>query len=130
MELVEKGNLAGTWDADRLARVISNLVGNAVKHGTPGTPVTVELDGTRADVVRLRVANAGTIPAALIPTLFEPFKRTRPAKTGERGLGLGLFIAREIVVAHGGDIVLPATRGDMTVFEAWLPRHAHVGASK
>jgi signal transduction histidine kinase len=126
IELVEKGNLLGTWDADRLGRVVSNLVGNAVKHGTPDMPVVVELDGTQADVARIRVTSSGSIPAESIPVLFEPFKRTNPAKTGERGLGLGLFIAREIAVAHGGDVVLLATEGDVTTFEVYLPRHGRV----
>lgn len=97
IQFIELGDLSGTWDADRLARVVSNLAGNAVKHGTQGKSITVELDGTDRAIVRLRVSNAGAIAAASIPTLFDPFKRTAPAKTGEKGLGLGLFIAREIV---------------------------------
>jgi signal transduction histidine kinase len=124
IELVESGGLSGTWDPDRLARVVSNLVGNAVKHGTQGKSITVELDGTDPAVVRLRVSNAGAISADCIPTLFEPFKRTAPARTGERGLGLGLFIAREIVQAHGGDIAVRTHGGETTVFEVTLPREA------
>jgi two-component system, sensor histidine kinase and response regulator len=124
IQLVESGDMSGTWDADRLARVVSNLAGNAVKHGTEGTRITVEIEGTDQAVVRLRISNAGAIPAESIPTLFEPFKRTAPARTGERGLGLGLFIAREIVRAHDGDITLHTADGDTTVFEVTLPREA------
>jgi signal transduction histidine kinase len=95
-----------------------------VKHGTQGKPVSLELEGTHAASVRLRVTNSGTIPAEMIPTLFEPFKRTAPARTGEKGLGLGLFIGREIVQAHGGTIDVRTGDEDKTVFEVSLPRHA------
>jgi signal transduction histidine kinase len=130
IQLVESGDASGTWDPDRLARVVSNLAGNAVKHGIQGESVTVELDGTDRAVVRLRVSNPGTIPAASVPTLFEPFKRTAPAKTGERGLGLGLFIAREIVQAHGGDIAVRTPDGEATVFEVTLPREMTTAKSE
>ncbi|MFW5878798.1 MAG: sensor histidine kinase, partial [Myxococcota bacterium] len=82
IELIKRGHMAGTWDAGRLGRVVSNLLGNAVKHGTKDMPVRVDLDGTEADRVRIRVTNSGRIPAELVPTLFDPFKRVRPAKTG------------------------------------------------
>ena len=62
LELKELGNLSGRWDADRLAQVVTNLVGNAVKHGIGGTPIVIEVDGTDASVVRLAVRNAGRIP--------------------------------------------------------------------
>ena len=121
IDLVESGDVSGIWDPDRLAAVVSNLAANAVKHGTEHTSMTVELDGTERAVVRLRVTNAGTIPVESIPTLFEPFKRTAPAKSGEKGLGLGLFIARAIVHAHEGEIAV-RTVGEATVFEVTLPR--------
>jgi signal transduction histidine kinase len=119
--LVEWGDVSGIWDPDRLAAVVSNLAGNAVKHGSEHTSITVELDGTDAAVVLLRVTNVGAIPAESIPTLFEPFKRTAPARSGEKGLGLGLFIARAIVHAHGGKIDVRSA-GEATVFEVTLPR--------
>jgi signal transduction histidine kinase len=124
IELTTKGDLSGTWDVDQLGRVVSNLAGNAVKHGTQGEPVSLELEGTHAASVRLRVTNSGAIPPDMIPTLFEPFKRTAPARTGEKGLGLGLFIGREIVQAHGGTIDVHTGGDDRTVFEVSLPRHA------
>jgi signal transduction histidine kinase len=58
-----------------------------------------------------------------VATLFEPFRRPAPSKAGEKGLGLGLFIAREIVRAHGGDLIARIVEG-MTVFQATLPREA------
>ena len=117
------GRLGGHWDADRLGQVVSNLVGNAVQHGTSGGAIHVELDGTRSELVRLRVANLGAISEEAMPTLFDPFKRTTSTRGGERGLGLGLFIAREIVLAHGGDVAVRTT-DNSTTFEATLPRQA------
>ena len=105
--LQDAGDLSGTWDADRLAQVVSNLVGNAVQHGAKGKPITVDVDGTDESTVRLRVQNVGAVPSEVLPTLFEPFKRMAAHATsaaGRTGLGLGLFIAREIAQAHGGDV--------------------------
>lgn len=118
------GNLAGTFDPDRLAQVVSNLAGNAVRHGTPGKPVTVESDGTEGGVVRLRVSNHGAIPSEAISALFEPFKHPAQTRSAEEGLGLGLYIAREIVRAHGGDIGVRVTQAGVTIFEASIPREA------
>lgn len=123
INLASAGTLSGHWDPDRLGQVVSNLVGNAVQHGTVGSPITVELDGTATAQLVLRVENFGVIPVEAIPNLFEPFKRRAPAQGNERGLGLGLFIAREIVRAHGGELAV-RTSETTTVFEAFLPREA------
>ncbi len=121
-ELSVSGNLMGNWDPDRLAQVVSNIVGNAVQHGAPGNPIRVELDGTEAGVVRLRCRNSGAIAAEALPSLFEPFTRSPRMRTGQKGLGLGLFIAREIARAHGGDIAVQSDGA--TTFEITLPREA------
>ncbi len=123
----EAGDLAGSWDPDRLAQVVSNLVGNAVQHGIPGSAIAIELDGADATLVRLRVQNAGSIPENAVPTLFEAFKRaalSAAARTGKAGLGLGLFIAREIVHAHGGTLYVHSSDADGTTFEVTLPRQS------
>jgi signal transduction histidine kinase len=119
----ESGDLAGVWDPDRLAQVVSNLAGNAVQHGTKGEPVTVELDGHETSTVRLRVHNLGGVRPEAKSRLFEPFRTADPADPGSggTGLGLGLFIARAIVRAHGGDITM-RSEGDGTTFEVTLPR--------
>ncbi len=119
------GDLSGVWDADRLGQVVTNLVANAVEHGAKTGPVEIEADGADASTVRLRVENPGTIPAEVLPTLFEAFKEAAARKAGEKkaGLGLGLFIAREIVGAHGGEIRAHSSEG-RTVFEVTLPREA------
>jgi signal transduction histidine kinase len=123
--LVEmSGDLQGEWDPDRLAQVASNLVGNAMDHGTPDGPVTVTARG-EAWVVRLTVHNGGpAIPAVLKNVLFDPFRRGHDAGETSRtsGLGLGLYITREIVVGHGGTIDVVSTDTEGSTFRVVLPR--------
>lgn len=126
--LEDVGNLSGTWDADRVAQVVSNLVGNAVQHGAKGKPISVDVDGTEESTVRLRVHNFGSVPRETLPTLFEPFKRMAAQTTSgarKAGLGLGLFIAREIARAHGGDVSVRSS-DERTTFEVTLPRNARL----
>lgn len=114
------GNLRGHWDGDRLEQALSNLIGNAVEHGQPGTPVDIALDGNDAERIRLCIMNVGTIPDDLVPTLFEPFRDGRYRGRGD-GLGLGLYIVRQIVDAHRGDVAARC-EGGRTLFELTLPR--------
>jgi len=118
------GDLEGEWDPDRLAQVASNLVGNAMDHGALDGPVTVTAQG-EAGVVRLAVHNAGpAIPAVLQSVLFDPFRRGQDAGETSRssGLGLGLYITREIVVGHGGTIDVVSTDAEGSTFRVVLPR--------
>ena len=124
------GMLTGAWDNDRLAQVLSNLLGNAIEHGAAGAPVTVRLDGTEQPVVRISVRNAGVIPADMLPSIFDPFRRaaqsTRARKS--QGLGLGLYIVQQIVHAHGGRIEAQSTESAGTVMSVELPRSPHPNA--
>ena len=115
VRLEERGRLWGTWDRDRLAQLLSNLAGNACQHGDD--PIVIGLDGGHPDMVRITVDNRGTIPEELVPDLFEPGSRS--GRTG--GLGLGLFIAQQIALAHGGTIQLASAR-DLTRFVVEIPR--------
>ncbi len=118
------GDETGSWDADRLAQVISNLVGNALQHGAPGSPIVVEsrIVGDHATLV---VSNDGPgIPAHELATLFEPYRRGTTAGTGHGSMGLGLYIAREVISAHGGTIEVDSKPHDTTRFTVRLPRHA------
>jgi PAS domain S-box-containing protein len=121
------GDQGGTWDPDRLLQIISNLVANASQHGRPGSAVTVRLDGRQPDTLVLEVHNPGTIPEALQPTLFDPFRGTRHRRDHSRGLGLGLFIVRELVRAHGGTVEVSSSEPDGTTFTIRLPRRAAAG---
>jgi signal transduction histidine kinase len=107
-------------DPSRLGQVVSNLLSNALQHGAPGSAVRLEITGSAGEV-SVSVHNAGTpIPEESLPHVFEPFRRA-----GEQGgLGLGLFIVREIVRAHGGSIEVRSDARDGTTFRAVLPRAA------
>lgn len=119
--LRRSGDLHGSWDGARLGQMLANLLGNAMHHGTPGQPVELELDGSAAGVVVLRVANGGEIPPALLPRLFEPFRGRQGSHGEHQGLGLGLFIVHQIVQAHGGRIDTVSGDG-RTCFTVELPR--------
>lgn len=115
------GNVTGEWDADRLAQVVSNLIGNAIQHGGKG-PVALNISDV-GESVRFSVHNQGKpIPLAAQPTIFEPL--ARGASDAPQSIGLGLFIARAIVVAHGGDIRVTSTASSGTTFEVALPKRA------
>ena len=116
--------LTGTWDRDRLEQVFSNLVGNAIMHGDPSQPVTIRAH-VEDDWVEVQVHNHGqAIPPELQSKLFDPFRRgerdSRTSKTA--GLGLGLYISREIVRQHGGDIDCRSEVLDGTTFRVRLPQ--------
>jgi signal transduction histidine kinase/HAMP domain-containing protein len=116
------GEAHGAWDADRMAQVITNLVGNAVQHSPSGTPVRVGSRGLDG-MVLLEVHNEGPpIPADLLPTLFEPFRRGKGAGGALGSVGLGLFISRRLVEAHEGTIEVTSREGEGTTFTVRLPR--------
>jgi len=123
LELVLEPDLTGSWDPDRLAQVLSNLVGNAYQHGTPNGVVRVTLQATNDGKAYLSVENGGEIAQELLPVLFDPFRGTKERSDGSSGLGLGLFITQSIVRAHGGDIGVCSDAG-RTRFEVRLPRTA------
>jgi PAS domain S-box-containing protein len=124
IELSISGNLRGEWDPGRLAQLFTNLVANALTHGERGSPVWIAVTGDNDDVV-LSVRNRGeTISPAVAERLFEPFKPGDDSEGGpRRGLGLGLFIVREIARAHGGTVGVQSGEGHV-MFTATLPRSA------
>lgn len=120
LRLSLSGNLRGHWDGDRLEQALSNLIGNAVEHGQPDTPVEIILDGNGAERIAVRITNVGVIPDDVVPTLFTPFRDGRYRGRGD-GLGLGLYIVKQIVDAHGGEVEARCEDG-RTFFELVLPR--------
>jgi signal transduction histidine kinase len=122
VEAPEGRDLSGAWDPDRLEQMASNLISNAVDHGEPGTPVRVAL-GTTDGEVTLAVRNAGaSLPPEVLAHLFEPFSRPPDDRSRKSsGLGLGLYISREIVRGHGGEIGAEVVGGEMIV-TVRLPR--------
>ncbi len=122
MTLDCEGDGVGTWDEHRILQAISNLIANAVQYGTPGCPVHVRLTGNEQQVA-VEVRNSGTIPPAALSRIFEPFRSNRQYASRGGGLGLGLFIARAIARAHGGDIEVDSANGT-TSFRLVLPRYS------
>jgi signal transduction histidine kinase len=116
------GDQKGSWDPDRLAQVFSNLISNAVRHGSPSAPLRLAVDGRHAAFVDVTVHNDGTIPAPVLPGLFDPFQGTRSMRGGSEGLGLGLFISAQIIKAHGGEIRVDSSPDAGTTFSIRLPR--------
>jgi signal transduction histidine kinase len=94
-----EGDDAAWVDPDRVEQVVGNLVSNALKHGRADRPIVVAVTGGPAGPLRLEVRNEGpAIPRQLLPTLFDAFR----AGDAPGSVGLGLFIVREIALAHGG----------------------------
>jgi PAS domain S-box-containing protein len=123
--LVERsGDGRGTWDGDRLAQLITNLVSNALTYGKEHCPVRVRIRG-RSDSVLLSVHNIGKpIPARVMPLLFQPLWRGKgKSSRGSHSIGLGLFIVKHIVDAHGGSIQVDSNAQHGTTFTVSLPRH-------
>jgi PAS domain S-box-containing protein len=113
-------NGQGAWDEHRLLQAVSNLTSNAVRHGTPGSPVRVRLTGDER-YVTVEVHNEGSIPGEILPRIFEPFHSGRQRGSRGEGLGLGLFIVKAIASAHGGGVEVESSHG-ATTFRLILPR--------
>lgn len=111
----------GLWDQDRLRQVLTNLLSNAIKYSPNGGDIDVVVTGG-LDQVRIAVSDRGTgIPAELQPHIFEKFYRVETARGLAKGLGLGLYITRAIVRAHGGDVFVVSSRGEGSTFCFTLP---------
>jgi PAS domain S-box-containing protein len=124
------GDVTGRWDADRLAQLMGNLLGNAFQHGDPAGMVTLRTDADEAWAT-ITVHNDGSpIPESDRAHLFEPFRRGQTASDAgaTRSVGLGLYIARQIALAHGGSIDVASSQAAGTTFTVRLPRHAATAA--
>lgn len=126
LELVVHGPTDGVWDGTCVQRLVGNLVVNAIKYGSPDTPVRIVVTGSKDDV-NIEVRNHGVpLDADALRDMFEPLRRGLHAtdpNDWDGSLGLGLYIAREIAKAHGGDIDARSEQGE-TVFSVRLPRKA------
>jgi signal transduction histidine kinase len=119
------GNTEGNWDKPRIGQVFSNLLGNAVQYGFKDLPIAITMRGEPSDV-SLSVHNDGVpIPKEAIGGIFEALVRAG-ADGGDYpnspNLGLGLYITKEIISAHGGTIRVASTEKDGTTFTARFPR--------
>lgn len=117
-----QGPLAGHWDPNRLAQLLANLLDNAVQHGHPARPVALRVRRAEDGVIA-EVHNDGpAIPAHMRHQIFDPLMRGPRPGTERRqtGLGLGLYIARQIAVAHQGTLAVTSAESG-TTFTLWLP---------
>ncbi|WP_166218143.1 sensor histidine kinase [Pseudomonas atagonensis] len=123
-EINVQGDTQGVWDAGRMDQLLQNLIGNALQHGSNKRAVTLTVSG-EGERVCLSVHNYGTpIPEEAIGTIFDPLVRSADEELGQpsTSLGLGLFIVKEVVTAHGGSIEVSSNEADGTLFSVVLPR--------
>jgi len=126
VEFHRAGDAWGSWDPDRLAQVVSNLIGNALQHSPENAVVRVDLRD-KGDRVELETCNEGPpIPAEVLPHIFEPGRRgpSGRGRAASNGLGLGLYIVQQIVLAHDGSITVHSSQEKGTRFCVVLPRRA------
>jgi signal transduction histidine kinase len=119
------GELTGSFDQPRLQQLLTNLANNAAQYGTPGKPIHIDIVGKKEQIL-LKVRNHGpTIPKEALPTLFDSLVQL-PEHGGHArprsSLGLGLFIAKQIAVAHGGALEVSSDDVMGTVFTVEVPR--------
>ena len=119
-----EGRMDALFDRERMHQVVSNLLGNAVQHGDAASAIVVRAD-VDDQMMRLEVTNRGPIiPESLLHNIFDPLVQAAPAMGSPRrptNMGLGLFIAREIVKAHGGTISACSSKSAGTTFSVRFP---------
>jgi signal transduction histidine kinase len=124
VDLDAKGDCRGVWDGRRLQQLLGNLVLNAIKYGAPDASVRIVMTGDERNV-RFEVRNQGpALDRMTLHRIFDPLQRglnQQGPYNADGNLGLGLYIAREISRAHGGDIDAWSDEGE-TVFAVRLPR--------
>jgi signal transduction histidine kinase len=117
-----EGDTVANLDRGRIARVLSNLIRNALEHGTSGMPVRVRIDGRDQAQLAIEVHNHGHISERQLPTIFHPYQSNQESAVGPKGLGLGLYIVKHLVEAHEGQVTVHSAPGQGTQFRVTLPR--------
>ncbi len=125
----ESGICEGLWDPDRLSQVLSNLTDNALHYCLDGSAITLSVKdlGEAAELSVHNENDGAPIPVEVLPRIFEPYRRGSSSATrAPSGLGLGLYIVQQIVLAHGGTITVSSTQAEGTLFRIQLPKSAPV----
>ncbi|MCS0581482.1 sensor histidine kinase [Massilia pinisoli] len=119
--------LDAVFDDGRIAQMLSNLIGNAIQYGSADAPVKVSLSGNDDEIVVVINNQGPPVPPDKISSIFEPLVRVAANIHGDQAertsLGIGLFISREIVLAHGGQISVASNAENGTTFTATIPRN-------
>ena len=127
-ELVAEGNLTGTWDGQRIGQAFSNLISNAIQHSSAYSAIRITIIGSTQEITYTVHNEAEVISPKVLRTLFDPIKRfaIRPPSEREgprmQNLGLGLYVVKEIVTAHHGDVSVTSSADDGVTFIVRLPR--------
>lgn len=108
-------------DPDRLERIFTNLLSNALKYSDPGTPVEVKMSVRDGEVVTSVSDQGRGIPRDQIPLLFQPYQRIQLARAPRESVGLGLYVTKGLVEAHGGEIWVQSEEGKGSTFSFTLP---------
>lgn len=132
IQLTTDGHLIGAWDGARIAQAFSNLLMNAIQHGNPESVIQVSIYGQADQVVYAVQNDAEVIPPAKLRSFFDPVKRfaIRPpserralsAASSAKNLGLGLYVVKQIVTAHAGDVSVKSSQDEGVTFTVRLPR--------
>jgi signal transduction histidine kinase len=128
IELTSAGSLIGSWDGPRIAQAFANLISNAIQHGKPEGPIQVAVSGGEREVLFEVKNEADVIPPAKLRSLFDPVKSFAIRSASERvpsrvqNLGLGLYVVKEIVKAHEGDVSVTSSEEAGVKFSVTLPR--------
>jgi len=123
IRLSADGDPGGDWDQGRIREAIGALIGNAARFASRGSTVTIAVDGRTADEVTVTVHGDGTpIDVEMLRTIFDPIARVESENATYAGLGLGLFMVRKVVDAHGGRVSVDCAPELGTTFTVVLPR--------
>lgn len=128
IELLVEGDLTGAWDGDRMSQVFSNLISNAIQHGKKDSVIKVSMRGLGEEVIYQVQNESVVIPPHKLRTLFDPVQRfairsvDERATAGTHNLGLGLYVVKQVVAAHGGDIHVTSNEKEGVAFSVHLPR--------
>jgi signal transduction histidine kinase len=128
IDLLIEGDATGAWDGDRMAQVFANLISNAIEHGKPDTAIKVAMRGLPEAVVYEVQNSAEAISPTRLRTMFDPVKRFAIRPASERAsartqnLGLGLYVVKQIVLAHEGEVSVTSSEEEGVVFSARMPR--------
>lgn len=120
--LLTPGPVQGEWDLVRTNQLMTNLIGNALRHGTPGGPITVKISGDVGNVIFSVHNNGKPIPNEIQEKIFHGFFHDNK-KASNESYGLGLYIVKEVVDRHNGKISLESTKNNGTTFTVILPRN-------